>query len=150
MVYSDEDKERILKFIFEEIAKGSSLRSVIRDNENMPDRTTVKEWIDKEEKYTLQYAYAREERAESIFEDILEIADEADNDYVPTLIGETEVGFKFNSENVQRSRLKIDSRKWMLGKMNPKKYGEKLDVTTDGEKINTVTIFELPNDGRNG
>ena len=43
-----------------------------------------------------------------------------------------------NKEFINRSKVRIDARKWMLGKMQPKKYGDKLDVTTDGEKINNI------------
>ena len=44
-------------------------------------------------------------------------------------------GYIFNSENVQRSRLRIDTRKWLMAKMNPKVYGDKLDMTTNGNDI---------------
>ena len=40
-------------------------------------------------------------------------------------------------------RLQVDARKWMLGKLNPKKYGEKLDVTSDGEKLNTPSVVNV-------
>ena len=47
---------------------------------------------------------------------------------------------RMNSEYVQRSRIRIDTRKWIASKLKPKKYGDKVDVTTDGEKINTPVI----------
>jgi hypothetical protein len=42
---------------------------------------------------------------------------------------------QINHNVIQRNKLQIDARKWMLGKMQPKKYGDKLDVTTDGDKL---------------
>jgi hypothetical protein len=89
-----------------------------------------------------QYARATKARQEKIFEDILEIADDSDNDILHTEFGEKE-----NKEWVNRSRLRIDARKWMLGKMNPKKYGDKIDVTTDGEKV-TQPLFSIQIDGK--
>ena len=47
---------------------------------------------------------------------------------------------RINHDVIQRDRLRVDARKWMLGKMQPKKYGDKLDVTSDGEKISTTII----------
>ena len=44
-------------------------------------------------------------------------------------------GYKLNGENIQRSRLRIDTRKWLMSKLNPKVYGDKLDMTTNGNDI---------------
>lgn len=77
------------------------------------------------------YAHACETRADHIFDEIIEIADDSSND-----IEYTEHGEKQNAEFIARSRLRVDARKWCLSKMNPKKYGEKVDVTTDGKELN--------------
>lgn len=73
-----------------------------------------------------QYTRAREERADKIFEEILEIADDSSGDKKYTENGEV-----LDSEYVARSRIKIDARKWMLGKMQPKTYGDKQIVEGD-------------------
>lgn len=129
------DKEIVFHLILSEIEEGASLRSVLKRND-MPGTTIFFEWIHNDEDKAKQYARACEKRAESIFEDILEIADDSSNDTIYTDKGEYP-----NTEWMARSRLRVDSRKWMLGKMNPKKYGDKLDVTTDGEKITQTPIF---------
>ena len=117
------------------VADGESLRSVSRD-EKMPALTTLNDWLNGEE-YAEQYARARDERAAAIFEECLDIADDAAND----MIVDPETGAeRLNSEHVQRSRLRIDTRKWMLGKMQPKKYGDKLDVDLGGQ----VTVNIAP------
>ena len=38
-----------------------------------------------------------------------------------------------DAEHVQRSRLRIDTRKWMAGKLAPKKYGEKIEYELSGQ-----------------
>src|SRR5258708_32882014 len=55
-----------------------------------------------------QYARAREEQADKLFREIIEIADEASGDYVTTSDGKRIV----DHENIQRSRLRVDARKW--------------------------------------
>ena len=69
-------------------------------------------------------------------EEILEIADDARNDYMEKLDDSGNLlGYTLNGEHVQRSRLRIDTRKWLMSKQNPKVYGDKLDMTTNGNDI---------------
>ena len=78
------------------------------------------------------YAHAREARADKLAEDILEIADDSSHDVIVDEGGNV----KINGEFVQRSRLRVDSRKWLASKMFPKKDG---DVTRlEGSKENPV------------
>ena len=93
--------------------------------------------VNNDAKLNDQYTYAREERSDLIFEEILNIADDSDCDTITKMIGDELVDVE-NKEFINRSKVRIDARKWMLGKMQPKKYGDKLDVTTDGEKINNI------------
>lgn len=99
--------------------------------------------IDEDENKMKRYARAREKRADLLFENILEIARQPSEGITTTIKDDGRVETtKF--DNVQRSKAEIDAIKWMLGKMQPKKYGDKLDVTTDGEKLpatsNAITI----------
>lgn len=126
------DKKTIFPLILSEIEEGASLRSVLR-REDMPGTTVFFEWLHNDEEKAKQYARATEKRAEVIFEEILQIADETSGDKKYTDNGEV-----MDSEYVARSRIKIDARKWMLGKMNPKKYGDKTDITSAGEKITSI------------
>ena len=92
-----------------------------------------------------RYARACEARAETIFEDILDISDDSSND---TFTDENGVE-RTNNEVIARSRLRVDARKWMLSKLQPKKYGDKLEVDANVKgEIQTVTVFKLPDNGR--
>lgn len=135
MAYSEKQIKELFEKICKRIIKGESLRSILRDKE-MPSRPTFYNWIEKDEELINQYARATKARADNIFDEIIEIADSQENDIV-----ETDEGQKVNWNVVQRNRLQIDARKWSLSKMNPKKYGEKVDITTDGEKINNDFYF---------
>jgi hypothetical protein len=77
-----------------------------------------------------QYTHAREGRSELLFEQILEIANHTEEDHTP-----------FTGSNViQRDRLRVDSIKWVLSKMAPHKYGDKIDVVSDGQKIESISV----------
>lgn len=100
--------------ICERLADGESLRSICRDDE-MPATSTVCKWLGQFPEFAEQYARAREAQADSLFDDVLEIADNA------------------TPEEIHQARLRIDARKWMAGKLRPKKYGEKLELNGSGE-----------------
>jgi hypothetical protein len=116
------------------IAEGASLRAVCR----MPDQpaaSTVFKWLSEQPAFSEQYARACETRAESMFEDMLDIADESAFD---TIQGEN--GDRANSEWISRSKLRVDTRKWMLSKMQPKKYGDKITNELTGVDGAPLTI----------
>ena len=77
--------------------------------------------------YPDQYARARDAQADKLAEDILAIADDGSNDTYQTDDGEA-----VNHDVIARSRLRVDARKWLAGKMAPKKYGDKMETTIKG------------------
>lgn len=114
------------------LADGHSLRTVCQA-EDMPDKATVFRWLAIHEEFRDQYARAREQQADAMAEEILEISDDATNDWMERLgPGGQPVGWVVNGEHVQRSRLRVDSRKWLASKMAPKKYGDKLQAEHTG------------------
>ena len=127
--------------ICKRLSGGESLRQICKDN-NMPVQSTVYLWLLDEDKkeFSEKYADARNSQAEVLFDEILEIADDGINDWMERELesGTIEV---INSEHIQRSRLRVDTRKWYLSKVLPKKYGEKVDLTSLGEKIQGNTII---------
>lgn len=113
------------------IAEGESLRMVCRD-EAMPDKSTILRWIGRHEDFRDQYARAKEIGIESLAEELFEIADDGTNDWMELTDSEdNKYGYKANGEHIQRSKLRIDTRKWYLSKIVPKKYGDRIqqDVT---------------------
>jgi len=119
-----EFREDIASHICSEIASGRSLRSIC-DDEGMPDKATIFRWLSKHEAFRDQYVRAQEDRAAALAEDILEIADEG------------------NAEDVQRAKLRVDARKWLMSKMAPKKYGDKQEIdhkSSDGSMRPTFQV----------
>lgn len=101
----------------------------------MPDRRTVFSWLlkDEFEAFRHQYTRARELQAEAFADEMSDIADDATNDYMSSVDDEGGVGYKLNGENIQRSRLRVDTRKWIASKLKPKKYGDKLELAGDAD-----------------
>jgi hypothetical protein len=93
-----------------------------------------------------QYARAREAQADKLAEDILAIADDGSNDTYQTEDGEVT-----NHDVIARSRLRVDARKWLAGKMAPKKYGDKLAVggSDDMPPIQITKIERVIVDAKN-
>jgi hypothetical protein len=144
MAYSKKDIDDIFNYICTEIEKGRALRNVLKEDK-MPSTSTFYEWLELYPDKSKQYTRATEIRAEAIFDDILSIADENAND---TYINDNGIEV-VNNDVIQRSRLRIDARKWVLSKLNPKKFGEKLDVTSDNKPISQPPIFgENPLDAK--
>jgi hypothetical protein len=133
-LYSAEIAESICHRLIE----GETLRQICRD-EAMPDRATVHRWLASNEAFRDQYTRARELQADNWFEEIVEIADDSSQDMIFTDEGEPRI----NSEFVQRSKLRVDARKWVAAKAVPKKYGDRITaehVGKDGASLIVPTV----------
>jgi hypothetical protein len=91
-------------------------------------------FLEKKDENRQRYARAKEKQMELIADELIEIADNATNDFMTVTKGDIEYETE-NKELTKRSQLRIDTRKWLLSKLLPKKYGEKIDVTSGGEKL---------------
>ena len=119
------------------LAEGLSLRKACAAEGMAP--MTVLGWVDANEAFSVQYAQARARGYQLLADEIIEISDDSSRDII-----DTEHGPKTDAEVVARSRLRVDSRKWMLAKMLPKIYGEKIDHNVTGsikfERIECVVV----------
>jgi hypothetical protein len=109
-----------------QLSDGRSLRSICK-YEDMPSQRAVYGWLSKRDEFVQQYARAREVQADLLFDEILDIADGAKDDPI----------------DIQRARLQIDVRKWMVGKLAPKKYGEKVTQAITGKDGEGPAIIEV-------
>lgn len=122
--------------ICEQLSEGISLRTVCIPN-TMPAARTVFRWLRTNEEFCQQYARAKQESADAMGEEILDLSDGA--------IGVIKSGAEKKSGALaQAVRLQVDTRKWLMSKHKPKKYGDKLDLTTDGEAL-PAPIFDIKN-----
>lgn len=132
-MYTQELAERICDLI----AQGESLRH-IEAIEGMPHKATIMRWCIKYPAFCEQYTRAKEQQAEALNEELLDIADDARNDWIEKENQKTGTTFiALNEEAISRARLRIETRKWLMGKMKPKKYGERatMDVNVTRHEI---------------
>ena len=115
--------EELADAICERLAEGQSLRKICLADD-MPNKATVFRWLAANKVFSDQYARAREAQADTLADEILDIADDGANDYM----GENET---YNGDAVQRSKLRVDARKWLAGKLRPKVYGDKTLLGSD-------------------
>lgn len=111
--------KEIANTICKRLSNGESLASICRDAK-MPARSTVHYWLIDHQEFLDKYEVAREIQADVY-------ADEMEN-------------IAIEEKDVQRARLRIDTRKWIASKLKPKRYGDKLDMTTQGEKIQPLMV----------
>jgi hypothetical protein len=88
-----------------------------------PNPNTIYEWRIKIKEFGEMYARAKQNQVEVLVDEILTISDDSSNDYIPNDEGK----LVYNSEHVNRSRLRIDSRKWFAAKLAPRVYGDKVE-----------------------
>lgn len=136
--YSEETGLRIC----ERLVEGDSLRKICRE-ENMPAIATVFRWLDAHEKFREHYARAREAQADTLADEITDIADDASGDYYERPVGsEGETERVVDSEHINRSRLRVDTRKWIASKLKPRKYGDKLELGGDPDSPLQIQIVD--------
>lgn len=112
--------------------------------DGFPAVSTVYKWLLAQPIFVEMYARAREDAADTLADEILEIADDGSNDTTTQRFGNNEVEVE-NKEWINRSKLKVDARKWIAAKLKPRKYSDsiKVDQTVTGDiKI----TFNLDND----
>ena len=119
------------------ILEGVSVKEFCRRPE-APNESTIYKAFLRDEEFVKLYARAKEVSAYRMDEEILEIADDSRNDWMARkqasgggrsdIDGEMEQELVPNHEHVNRSRLRVDSRKWLMSKLAPKKYGDRLEV----------------------
>lgn len=126
MAYNENEKSKIVNAICKEISEGKTLRSQIKKNKI--SSSTFFNWIDADENKSKHYARALELRAELMAEELINISDSTKDDIIIDDDGKKVV----NHNVIQRDRLRVDTRKWLMSKMMPKKYGDFSKLTLDG------------------
>ncbi|MGM5020196.1 terminase small subunit protein [Tardiphaga sp. 367_B4_N1_1] len=135
----------IAKEICSKLAEGRTLRDVCRDD-GMPSESTVRTWaLDDREGFSAQYTRAREIGYMSMADELMEVADDGSNDWMERNDEDGQSTYVLNGEHVQRSRLRVDTRKWMLSKALPKVFGDKITqehTGPNGDPIVFQTVYE--------
>jgi hypothetical protein len=102
----------IAALICRRVIQGESIKQIALDPA-MPVQSTIYVWLNDQPEFAEMYARAKRAQADLMAEDIVAIADDQD-------------------EDVNRSRLRVDARKWLMAKLAPRKYGDALDIKHSG------------------
>lgn len=119
--------EEIANIICTEIATSSKSLRTICSKESMPNVSTVLNWLTKNKEFLEQYARAKEQQADFLAEEIIDISDDGSNDFMTITKGDESYEIE-NKEWTSRSKLRVEARKWVASKLKPKKYGDKLEL----------------------
>lgn len=102
------------------------LKTICEENDYLPDHSTVRQFIVDNKEFSDKYVRAKEDQAEIMADEIVEIADEMG------LLTAQEL----THEKIAAAKLRVDARKWAASKLKPKRYGNQVDMTTNGESLN--------------
>jgi hypothetical protein len=120
--------EDIAAAICARLVEGESLKAICRED-GMPAASTVFVWLESHEEFRTKYARARELQAELQVDEMTEIADNGQNDWMERKNAAGEIiGWKENGEALTRSKMRLEQRRWNAEKLLPKKYGAKVAI----------------------
>lgn len=119
------DRNEIMVRIENAMTEGKSVASVLREKDT-PDQSTFYRWLNKDENLQERMSRAFSIRGHFHSEQALKAAK-----------GKRD---KNSKDDIARDRLKFDAHRWAAGRMNPKRYGDKVDVTSDGNKLTGISF----------
>lgn len=114
------------------LADGETVTDICK-TPGMPHRQTVHQWRMRHPEFAERYARAREIGMETMADDILAISDDDSNDYVDG---------QANHANVQRARLMVDTRKFLMAKLAHRVYGDRQQLEVSGNVAHHVTLSD--------
>lgn len=112
------------------VADGETIRQIAR-SEHMPNAVTIYRALAKPGEFCNHYAQAKEAQLIKWEEELVEIADDGSNDWLEREQDDGRISVAPNGEHLQRSRLRVDTRKWIMSKRAPKKYGDRVIQSGD-------------------
>ena len=122
--YTPELGERICELV---ATHDLGLRGLTALYPDLPHKETINRWRRNDSDFRIKYAQAKCQQLEFMTEDLIDIADDGVNDWMEMFDKEGEsIGWRVNGEHIQRSRVRIDTRKWLASKLAPKMYGDAL------------------------
>jgi hypothetical protein len=140
-LYNDDVGQKVCKCIIE----GYTLRQ-IGELPKMPGKSTIISWLSIHKEFQDQYARAHETRALVMADEVLEISDDSTNDWVERENKDGQRTLVLNEDHLQRVRLRVETRKWWMGKANSK-YAQQMRHSNDPDNPmpeQTVGVVLIP------
>jgi len=124
--YTEEQREQVFSEILNQLVNGKNIAEILKSDNKYPSPTEFFKWLIKYPQFKDLYVHAREVKAHALFDELLIVASGGKG--------------KDSITKVQRDRLKADTIKFYIAKILPKVYGEKIDLTSNGEVINIISL----------
>ena len=139
MAYSKKEIKKIKETIIQRISTGKSLKFILDSDKKLPSRPIIYKWLNDQNKefdkeFLNNYERAISDRADYLVDEIVTIADDQEKDiYI------NEAGIVCTNHNViSRSTLRVNTRKWIAGKMRPKKYGDRQEINLNTKDVKPI------------
>ena len=123
-MYSDKQKIQIVAKVFDQMVNGVSVNEIFKAK-SMPRRSTFYKWLIENPAFSDNYAMVLRQRADMLFDDMLQIADTPLEGITTKIMKDGAIEIT-KADMLGHRKLQIDARKWVLAKMNPKKYGDRV------------------------
>lgn len=130
---------KVAMHICDLIIEGHTMRS-IETQPGMPTAKTIMRWLAAHEDFLAAYQRAKEIQTESMEEEIVEISDDSSKDVIEKIGKDGKPYTVIDHEVVNRSRLRVDTRKWIMSKRAPKRFGDNQNVEFGGQIRATLVI----------
>lgn len=122
--YTPEMAKKICRGI---ATSSKGIRRLCKENPDWPSHQAIFEWRLDIPEFGELYAQAKRDQIEFLIDECIDISDDSNDDEII----DTNGNVKANAEFIQRSRLRVDTRKWLAAKLAPKLYGDRTHTTQD-------------------
>ena len=114
-----------------------SLKLICEQNSTFPKPTTIYRWLSEYEEFREMYAKAKDDQVQLMADQLLEISDTPQLGEIVTVAG---TGKKRKRERktadmIEHRRLQVETRKWLLSKLRPRQYGERIEVDSTSNPL---------------
>lgn len=141
--YTQELAQRICELIASGLGLPAVTQKLKAEGSHAPTPANITDWALKIPEFAEMYTHARIVQAHNMADELISIAEDGSKDRVTRY---REDGTEYEAtdfEHINRSRLRVDTRKWYLSKVLPKLYGDKIEVNNTGE-VQHVHVVSLP------
>ena len=127
----------MLTRMFRRIAAGESVAAICRSGKVLPKLTTFWQWLLDDPEQLAKYEAALAMRAHVFAEELIAISDDTSGDYK-----ETKNGPEPDLDHIQRAKLRVNTRQWVLSRLLPKKYGDRVQTEHSGSIATNLVITD--------
>ena len=120
------------------------LKKLCRENKHWPERQVIFRWLIKYTEFSDMYEKSKALQIQAMIDDVIDIADDTSSDVIIRIDKNGDEQEVCNTEYIARSRLRVDTRKWLASKLCPRLYGERKvnEVVSDDAKSLVERIID--------